>query len=220
MSERAALPGLLVDANDGVIVTAGIVEGFAGAGAGTATLLVAALTAMMSGAIAIGGTKYTEAAVERDAELALLEDEERRLALEPEEELAELAALYEQKGISAPLARQVANELSAGDALRAHAEVEYGIGADDARVQPIQIALLAGLAFAFGSSLPLLIVLVTPSAARLQVTYAAVLLGLGVVAAIVARASGTNIRRTVARTVVIGALTMLLTIVVGSLVDL
>ncbi len=220
LRDRESLQRLIVDANDGVIATAGIVEGFGSAGAGEATLLIAALTATVAGAIALGGAQYTEAAGERDAELALLEDERRRLTLEPEEEQAELAALYEGKGISPRLAREVAGELSAGDALRAHAEAEYGISSADQRTRPVLTAAASGLMFALGSSLPLATILLSPEGARVAVTFLAVVAALTLTSAVGARLGGAGVLRTVARTVAIGTLTMLLTIFLGGLVGI
>jgi VIT1/CCC1 family predicted Fe2+/Mn2+ transporter len=220
LRDRGSLQQLIVDANDGVIATAGIVEGFGGAGAGESTLLIAALTATVAGAIALGGAKYTEAAAERDAELALLDDERRRLALEPEEEMAELAALYEERGISPGLAREVAAELSAGDALRAHAEAEYGISSTGHGSRPALTAALSGLMFALGSSLPLATILLTPAGARVEVTFAAVVAALALTSAVGARFGGVGVLRTVARTVAIGTLTMALTISLAGLVGI
>jgi VIT1/CCC1 family predicted Fe2+/Mn2+ transporter len=133
-----------VDANDGIIASAGIVEGLLGAGASSTILLVASLAAMVGGGFALAGMRYAEAADERDAQQAILEAERRRIALTPTEEEAELADLYQARGLSPQLARAVAAELSAGDALAAHAEAEYGIVLRDRPASPRTTALLAG----------------------------------------------------------------------------
>ena len=99
---------MTVDANDGIIATAGIVEGFSGAGATLVTLIIAAVSAMIAGTIALAGAKYAEAAGDRDAELAVMEEERRQLALSPQEEFAELVEHYRGRGLSAELAEQVA----------------------------------------------------------------------------------------------------------------
>jgi hypothetical protein len=147
-----------VDANDGIIASAGIVEGLAGAGASSTILLVASLAAMVGGGFALAGMRYAEAADERDAQHAILEAERRRIALTPTEEEAELADLYRARGFSAQLARAVAAELSAGDALAAHAEAEYGIVLREQPATPRTTAVLAGLAFAIGAGVPLAVV--------------------------------------------------------------
>jgi VIT1/CCC1 family predicted Fe2+/Mn2+ transporter len=210
----------IVDVNDGIISTAGIVEGFAGAGAGTTTIAIAALAAMVAGAIALGGAKYAEAADERDVALEVVLEEQRRLELLPEEELAELAELYEGKGLSPDLARQVAVELSERDALTAHAEAEYGLSVRDWTAAPLFTAAWSGLAFAIGSAVPLAVILLTPVPSRTAVTFFVVLAALGLTSVFAARTGRTSVRRTVTRTVFIGALTMVLTIAGGSLFDL
>ena len=130
-----------MDGNDGIMATAGIVEGFIGAGAGTETIVVAAIAAMVAGAIAMGSAKYAEAAIERDATNSLIAEERRQLSLSPAEELAELAAIYERRGLSPDLARTVATELSAHDALAAHAEAEHDIALDEATTPPLIAAI-------------------------------------------------------------------------------
>src|SRR5262249_50422633 len=103
----------VADANDGIIAVAGIVEGLTGAGASDVVVFAAVLAAAVSGAVALGAAKYSESSTEREGEAALIAEERRRLEMGPEEELAELAALYEARGLSAGLARAVAEELSA-----------------------------------------------------------------------------------------------------------
>ena len=206
-----------VDANDGIIASAGIVEGLLGAGASSTILLAASLAAMVSGGIALGGLRYAEAADERDAQQATLAAERRRIALTPAEEEIELAELYQVKGLSAQLARAVAAELSAGDALAAHAEAEYGIVLRDRPAVPWRIAVLAGLAFALGAGVPLSVILLAPPAWRSTATILAVVVALSATALVIASVGGTNIPRTMLRTVSIGAATMLLTYVGGSL---
>ena len=161
--DRQTVRAHLVDVNDGVIATAGVVEGLLAAGAAITTIVVAALGAMVGGGVALGGMKYTEAADERDAELAVLAEERRLHELQPEEELAELAALYEDKGLSPDLARQVAEQLSAKDALLHHAEVEHGITLSDEPPTPVGTAVLAGLGFMAGAAVPLAMSALAPA---------------------------------------------------------
>jgi VIT1/CCC1 family predicted Fe2+/Mn2+ transporter len=210
----------LVDVNDGVIATAGVVEGLLAAGASVTTVVVAALGAMVGGGVALGGMKYSEAADERDAELAVLAEERRLHELQPEEELAELAALYEDKGLSPALARQVAEELSTTDALLHHAEVEHGITIGDDSPTPVGTAVLAGLGFMVGAAVPLAVSALVPAAWRIAFTVLAVVAALCGTATLVARLGGMRVGRTVLRTVAIGLLTMLLTLAGGALFDL
>ena len=218
--DRRAVRAHLVDVNDGVIATAGVVEGLLAAGATITTIVVAALSAMLGGGVALGGMKYSEAADERDAELAVLAEERRLHELQPEEELAELAALYEDKGVSPALARQVAEELSTKDALLHHAEVEHGITLSDDSPTPAGTAVLAGLGFMAGAAVPLVVSMVAPAAWRIPLTVLAVVATLCVTATVVARLGGLSIGRTVLRTVLIGVLTMSLTFAGGLLFDL
>jgi vacuolar iron transporter family protein len=206
-----------VDANDGIIASAGIVEGLLGAGASYTILLVAAVAAMVGGGLALGGMRYAEAAEEREAQQATLEAERRRIDLTPAEEEIELAELYQARGLSPQLARAVAAELSAGDALAAHAEAEYGIVLPDRRAAAWAIAVLAGSAFALGAGAPLLVVVLAPPALRSAVMILAVVAALSLTALVIALLGGTNIARTMGRTVSIGLATMLLTYLGGSL---
>ena len=181
---------------------------------------IVALSAMLGGGVALGGMKYSEAADERDAELAVLAEERRLHELQPEEELAELAALYEDKGVSPALARQVAEELSTKDALLHHAEVEHGITLNGDSPTPAGTAVLAGLGFMVGAAVPLVVSMAAPAAWRIPLTVLAVVATLCVTATVVARLGGLSIGRTVLRTVLIGVLTMSLTFAGGLLFDL
>lgn len=216
--DHARLRGLVVDGNDGIMATAGIVEGFIGAGAATETIVVAAIAAMVAGAIAMGSAKYAEAAIERDATDALIAEEQRQLNLSPDEELAELAAIYERRGLSPDLARTVAIELSAHDALAAHAEAEHDIALDEARIPPSVAAITAAAAFAIGSLVVLLSVLVAWSTV-LPTTFFAVALSLSLTSIVVARWGDLPLIPTMVRTVGVGVVAMVITFGIGSLID-
>lgn len=216
--DHARLRGLVVDGNDGIMATAGIVEGFIGAGAATETIIVAAAAAMVAGAIAMGSAKYAEAAIERDATHALIAEERRQLSLSPADELAELAALYERRGLSPELARSVAQELSAHDALAAHAEAEHDIELGETPTPPLVVAVSAASAFALGSLVVLLSVVITWST-RLPTTFVAVAISLSLTSIVVARWGNLPVLRTMARTVGVGVAAMLITFAIGSLID-
>lgn len=205
----------VADANDGIIASAGIVESLLGAGAGSTILLVASLGAMVGGGLALGGMRYAESADERDVQRATLEAERRRIDLTPAEEETELAELYRARGLSPQLARAVAAELSASDALAAHAEAEYGIVLRDRPAAPWTIAVLSGLAFALAAGVPLLVILLSPPAWRSVATILAVVVALSLTALVIATLGGTSIPRTMLRTVSIGLATMLLTYLGG-----
>ena len=116
-----------VDANDGIIATAGLLEGFAGAGASDQVLITAATAMIVAGSLGLGGAKWAEEASELDAEQLLIRQEIAELAASPDEEVAELADYWERKGLSADVAKQVADQLSAKDALAAQLEFEHDI---------------------------------------------------------------------------------------------
>jgi vacuolar iron transporter family protein len=208
---------MVVDVNDGIVATAGIVEGFAGAGATASTILIAALSAMVAGGIAMGGARYAEEAAERDAQLSVIDEERQQLLLSPVEERAELAALYEAKGLSPRLAAEVATELTAKDALAAHVDAEHGLSLAVSQRSLLFSAVVAGLAFAMGSGIPLLTVLFAPDHLRIVVTFVVVAVSLSLTSFILSRADRTQVVPTLTRTVLVGTAAMLLTLAGGSL---
>jgi vacuolar iron transporter family protein len=147
----------------------------------------------------------------------VIEEERRQLALSPGQEMAELAALFEARGLSADLAREVASELSAKDALAAHVEVEHGLSMRDARSAPLAIAAAAGLAFALGSAIPLLAVLIAPDDWRPGVVFVAVIVSLAITSLILARLGRTHARGVMVRSLLVGVTAMVLSLATGSL---
>lgn len=216
-STRRLVRESVVHANDGIVATAGIVEGFYGAGASGAAIVIAAFSAMIAGGISVGGATYSEHAAERDAQSALIEAERRRLELAPDEEFAELVGIYQKKGLSDWLAREVAHELTARDALAAHADAEYGLSVTEGRPSPLGVAVLAGLAFAAGAAVPLMTVIIAPNSWRIPVTFIAVIVSLTITSLIVAAAGGLHVFRTIMRTVAIGVTAMVATLLAGHL---
>lgn len=208
-----------VDANDGIIATAGIVEGFAGAGTGGATLAAAAIAAMVSGSAAVAAARYSEVSAERDAECATIAEEEEQLRIAPDAELSELAELYEMRGLAPELALQVATELTAHDALGSHLEIEHGMTAR-MTTKPISVAAAAGTAFAMGAAIPLTAVLIADYGYDGTFTFVAVVVSLCATSFFASRVDGISTARTVTRTVTVGALTMAITYLGGTLFDL
>jgi VIT1/CCC1 family predicted Fe2+/Mn2+ transporter len=210
---RAAVLG----ANDGIVSTAGLVVGVAGATHDRTAILVAGVAGLAAGAMSMGAGEYVSVSTQRDSEQALLEKERRELEETPEEELAELTHLYMLKGLSEPVARQVADELTAYDALGAHAEVELGIDPNDL-TNPWHAAGASMLAFTVGAILPLLTISLAPEAARLWVTVVSVALALALTGWSSARLGMSPPARAVARNVGGGLLAMGVTHLIGSLV--
>lgn len=215
--DREGAAARVVDVNDGIIATGGIVEGLSGAGVGGRAIVLAAAAALLAGALSLGGAKYAEAAAEREVQEGLLEEERRLLELSPAEELAELAELYRARGLTPQTAARVAQELSAGDALRAHAEAEYGIS--DLAADPWPVAVGAGLSFAVGAALPLTVILLLPTEWEGLMVYAATLFALSVTSWVVARVARTPFVRIARRALIVGALALGLSWLGGQLFD-
>src|SRR5690349_13976666 len=149
--ERERLRDLVIDTNDGIVAIAGVVEGVLAAGLSNFAAATAVLMATIPGAISIGGSRYAEEAAERDARDVLLEEERRQLRRSPDQELDELTAFYEAKGLASDLARVVAIELTAADALAAHAEEEHGIEVAAPQPSPLAAAMASAFVFALGA---------------------------------------------------------------------
>jgi VIT1/CCC1 family predicted Fe2+/Mn2+ transporter len=208
----------VLGANDGIVSTAGIVMGVAGATDATTTIAIAGIAGLVAGALSMAAGEYVSVSTQRDSEEALLAKERRELAEEPEEELAELAGLYVEKGLSEQLAMQVAQELTKHDALAAHAETELGIDPDDL-TNPWHAAGASMLAFTLGALLPLLTITLTPPEVRIWVTVGSVVLALALTGWSSARLSYGSTRAAVIRNVLGGAVAMAVTYGVGSIVD-
>ncbi|MGW2025759.1 VIT1/CCC1 transporter family protein [Streptomyces decoyicus] len=208
---RAAVLG----ANDGIVSTAGLVVGVAGATDSRSALLTAGLAGLLAGSMSMAAGEYVSVSTQRDSEKAALAQEKRELATEPQAELIELTELLAGKGLNEHLAREVAEELTAHDALRAHAEVELGIDPDEL-TNPWHAAGASFLAFTAGALLPLLAIVLPPAAHRLWITVAAVLAALALCGWSSARTGSAPVGRAVLRNVGGGALAMGVTYAAGS----
>lgn len=209
---RAAVLG----ANDGVVSTAGIVVGVAGATGDRGALLTAGLAGLLAGSMSMAAGEYVSVSTQRDSEQAALATEKRELQETPEAELAELSGLLEGKGLSREVAREAALQLTERDALRAHAEVELGIDPDDL-TNPWHAAGASFLAFTAGALLPLLAIVLPPASLRLVVTVLAVLAALALTGWWSARLGDAAVGRAVLRNMGGGAVAMGVTYAVGAL---
>jgi vacuolar iron transporter family protein len=210
---RAAVLG----ANDGIVSVAGLVMGVAGATTSREAIFIAGTAGLASGALSMAAGEYVSVSTQRDTEKALLAKEQRELEEDPEDELAELAGIYQGKGLSEDLAIQVAQELTAHDALGAHAEAELGID-PDALTSPWQAATASMLAFTVGGALPLLTILVFGQDVRVMATVVAVVVALALTGFAAARFAEADVRRAVIRNICGGLLAMVVTYAIGSLV--
>ena len=209
----------VLGANDGIVSTAGIVIGMAAATRSVPVILTAGLAGLASGALSMASGEYVSVSTPRDTEQALLEAERQHLSRDPEAALDELTQEYVDKGLSDGLARQVATELSAGDALAAHADAELHLD-PEALTNPWEAALASIVSFAIGGLLPLLAIVLVPVSARIPVTFAAVVLALVLTGWVSARLGHAPAARATVRTVIGGALAMVATYALGSAFDL
>lgn len=211
---RAAVLG----ANDGVISVASLAIGVATSGASSGGILVSSIAGMVAGAMSMAAGEYVSVQSQADTENADLARERRELATEPERELAELTSIYVGRGLDEALARQVAEQLMAGDALEAHARDELGI-TETLRARPVQAALASAASFAVGAIVPIAAVLLAPAASVATVTSAAALGTLFLLGAAAAKAGGADVVRAALRVCTWGALAMALSAVVGRMFD-
>jgi vacuolar iron transporter family protein len=207
----------VLGANDGILSIAGLVVGVAGATQSRTALLVAGLAGLVAGALSMGVGEYVSVSTQRDTERALLDREKRELESQPDQELEELTRIHESKGLAEDTARGVAAQLTAQDALQAHARDELGF--DPLHLaSPWSAAAASIVSFVVGAMLPLLAVLLPPAGYRLWVTVAAVLISLTVTGLVSAHLGEAPGRRAAVRVVAGGAIVMAITYGIGRLV--
>ncbi|PRX96842.1 VIT1/CCC1 transporter family protein [Allonocardiopsis opalescens] len=207
----------VLGANDGIISTAGLVVGVAGASTDRAAVLIAGLAGLVAGALSMAGGEYTSVSAQRDTERAALDKERWELRQMPGAELDELTAIYRDKGLSPELAREVAEQLSSRDALAAHAEAELGIDPEQ-QVNPWHAAISSFVSFSLGALLPLLAIVLPPVEARVPVTFAAVVAALALTGFTAARLGRAPVGRAVLRNVLVSLVTMAAAFAVGLLI--
>jgi vacuolar iron transporter family protein len=201
------------EASDGILTSAGICEGLAGAGVDSSVLIFGGFAGLVAGTLAMGAVEYSKLRAERDQQAGQLARERVLLETAPDAELDELTQLY----VSPGLARQVAIELTAHDALAAHAEAEYGI-MPVSQPEPLRDALAVSAAFAAGGLLPWLAMVLIPGTPRAAVTFVIVLLALALTGWVSARMSELHSARPILRMAGIGALAMVITYVAGVII--
>ncbi|MHA7263328.1 VIT1/CCC1 transporter family protein [Arthrobacter sp. TMN-37] len=206
----------VLGANDGIVSVAAVVVGVAGVTTAPGPILTAGVAALVGGALSMALGEYVSVSSQSDSQRALIEKERRELEEEPEEELRELAGLYEAKGLSAETAMTVAVELTRRDALGAHLSAELGIDQDDV-VSPWHAAFASAAAFTVGAVLPLIAILLPPTGLRVPVTFAAVLLALALTGGLGAQVGGGSKLRAAVRVVAGGFIALLATFLIGNL---
>jgi VIT1/CCC1 family predicted Fe2+/Mn2+ transporter len=209
---RAAVLG----ANDGLISTASLMVAVAAAASSRSAILVAGIAGLTAGALSMAAGEYVSVSSQLDSERADLDRERAELDAAPDAEQAELARIYERRGLSSRLAQQVAAELSLQDRLPVHARDELGIDVESL-ARPIQASVVSALSFITGALLPILIVALAPAAARVPITMAVTLIGLVALGAIGARLGGAPARRAAIRVLIGGSLALLIALGIGRL---
>lgn len=209
---RAAVLG----ANDGIVSTASLVVGVAASNATRASIWVAGVAGLVAGAMSMAAGEYVSVSSQADTERADLERERRELAVDGRREQEELAGIYETRGLDPALARQVAEQLMANDALGAHARDELGIS-EAGTARPIQAALASAGAFAVGAGTPLVVLFVSPAAHLVVSVVGTSLVFLALLGGLAARTGGAPLRTGVVRVTFWGALAMGVTALVGAL---
>ncbi|MCU1530291.1 MAG: hypothetical protein JWP75_4054 [Frondihabitans sp.] len=206
----------VLGANDGIVSVAAIVVGVAGATTSTGAIATAGVAGLVGGAISMALGEYVSVSSQRDSQRALIAKERQELEDDPEAELEELTQLYEVRGLTRGTAERVATELTAKDALQAHLAMELNIDEDDV-VSPWQAAGASALAFTIGAILPMVAILLPPTALRVPITFVAVLLALALTGALGARIGGGSKAVATLRVVIGGALALAATFAIGML---
>lgn len=210
------LRATVLGANDGILSTASLVLGVTAAGTSPHGIVVAGVAGLVAGALSMAAGEYVSVSSQADTERADLARESRELAANPEQEHAELTAIYVKRGLDATLAARVATQLMDHDALAAHGRDELGI-TETLGARPVQAALASAASFAVGAVLPLLLVLWLPSSALMAGVAGGSLLFLALLGLVAARAGGAPILPSVLRVAFWGASAMALTAAVGTL---
>ena len=209
---RAAVLG----ANDGIVSTASLVVGVAAAHAARSDVLIAGVAGLVAGAMSMAAGEYVSVSSQADTESADVSRERQELEMNEPFERDELASIYINRGLDPSLAKQVAEQLMAHDALGAHARDELGIS-ENSTARPVQAALASAATFAVGAAMPLLTVLVVPETTLVTVVSVVSLFFLASLGVLAARAGGAPVMKSVKRITFWGAIAMALTAGVGAL---
>jgi len=205
----------VLGANDGIVSTAGLVMGVAGATVESGPILIAGIAALVAGSISMAGGEYASVSAQRDSEIAALAKERKELVENPKGELEELANYYQARGISKQLSLQIANELTQTDSVRAHAEAELGISSDE-HVSPTAAAIASFLAFALGSVLPIVAISGPWIEYREIATVSSVVIALAITGYVGAKIGKAKPLRAVGRNVAVSLLTMGIAYAIGT----
>ena len=210
------LRATVLGANDGIISTASLLLGVAAADATHSDVLVAGVAGLVAGAMSMAAGEYVSVQSQADTEEADLTLERMELMSDPSGEHKELAGLYVERGLDPPLAKQVAGQLMAHDAIGAHARDELGIS-ENFRARPVQAALASAGSFTVGAAMPLLTAIIVPNTSLIPVVSGTSLAFLALLGGLAARTGGASIMKGAMRVTLWGALAMGLTAGIGAL---
>lgn len=206
----------VLGANDGIVSIAGLVVGVAGATDSPQIIFTAGMAGIIAGAISMAAGEYVSVSSSRDTERALLKKEKYELEHYPEEELEELAAIYQKKGLSQKTAHSVAKELTEKDPFAAHVDAELHIDPNNL-TNPWHAAFASAAAFTIGAIIPLTSVMLPPAFVRIPFAFVAVVVALVITGTVSAKIGGASVSRAVIRVVSGGALAMAITYAIGKL---
>jgi vacuolar iron transporter family protein len=205
----------ILGANDGIVSIAALVVGVAAATSDIRTILIAGVAGIVAGSISMAAGEYVSVSSQRDSEKALIARERQELIDQPDEELLELAEIYQSKGLSASTARLVAKELTAHDAIGAHLEAELGLD-ERGLTNPWHAAFSSALAFLAGATLPMLAITLPPDGWRIPLAFGASLLALAITGWVGARLGNSPPLKPVLRVLAGGTFALLLTWGIGT----
>jgi VIT1/CCC1 family predicted Fe2+/Mn2+ transporter len=218
LSHRANwLRAAVLGANDGIVSTASLVLGVAASGASSSAVLTAGVAGLVAGALSMAAGEYVSVSSQRDSEEADLRLEQQELSSDPEGELRELTEIYERRGVSSGVAREVALQLSGRDALGTHARDELGL-AEERFARPLQAAWASALSFSTGAAVPVVAISLLPAGVRIAGCIVVTVLALALLGDLGARLGGAPRLRATARVLVWGVLAMAITSGIGALI--
>jgi len=209
---RAAVLG----ANDGIVSVSSLIVGVAAADPDRTTILIAGVAGLVAGAMSMAAGEYVSVSSQSDIENADIEREKTALVDTPEAEVSELAAIYQERGLSAETAQRVAEELTAHDALGAHVRDELGLS-ENLAANPMQAAFASGVTFSIAAAVPLIAALLAPAGSIIVVVLVVTVMALAILGAMGAKAGGAPLRPAMIRVVGWGVFAMVVTAAIGRL---
>ncbi|GAL74546.1 Mlr6622 protein [Nonlabens ulvanivorans] len=218
INRSAWLRAAVLGANDGILSTASIIIGVAAASTTREPVLLAGVAGLVAGALSMAAGEYVSVSSQTDIEQADLKREKQELIDMPEQELVELAKIYEERGLNPATAIEVAKQLTAHDALGTHARDELGIS-EQTEAKPLQAALSSGIAFTVGGFLPVVVAYMSPLDLMEYVQYVFAIVFLILLGVVAARAGGSSVLKAIFRVTLWGTLAMGITALIGNLFE-